>query len=97
MTATSLELDGVSVLFGGLAAVTDVTMTFSAGSLTGLIGPNGAGKTTLLNAISGFTTVASGRIAINEIDLTPLTAAERARLPGRLPRGSPGRDSGPKK
>jgi len=80
MTAAALALDGVSVRFGGLAAVTDVTTTFAAGSLTGLIGPNGAGKTTLLNAISGFTVVLSGRIAMDAIDLTPLSAAERARL-----------------
>lgn len=80
MTAALLELAGVSVRFGGLAAVTDVTIAFSPGSLTGLIGPNGAGKTTLLNAISGFTPIASGRIAMNEVDLTPLTAGQRARL-----------------
>ncbi len=79
MTAL-LKLDRVSVRFGGLAAVTDVTMAFSPGSLTGLIGPNGAGKTTLLNAISGFTAITSGHIAMNEIDLSPLSAAERARL-----------------
>lgn len=79
MTEAALELDHVSVHFGGLAAVADVTWTFSAGSITGLIGPNGAGKTTLLNAISGFTAVASGRIAMQEIDLTPLAAMERAR------------------
>jgi branched-chain amino acid transport system ATP-binding protein len=80
MTAGDLDLSQVSVRFGGLAAVTDVSVTFAAGTINGLIGPNGAGKTTLLNVISGFGTVSEGRIAMAGADLTAMPAAARARL-----------------
>jgi len=49
-----LELQGVSVTYGGLCAVDDFELQVRAGEIVGLIGPNGAGKTTLLDAISGF-------------------------------------------
>jgi branched-chain amino acid transport system ATP-binding protein len=80
MSAEALWLSDVSISFGGLTAVKEVTLTFDAAAITGLIGPNGAGKTTLLNAISGFVPVAHGRIAIDSHDMTTLSAAARARL-----------------
>ena len=48
-----LELNQVTVQFGGLKAVSDLTFTVGAGELVGLIGPNGAGKTTVFNLITG--------------------------------------------
>ena len=52
---TRLVIEDVSVDFGGIHALKDVTFSLESGSIVGLIGPNGAGKSTLLNCISGIT------------------------------------------
>lgn len=57
-----LSVRGISIFFGGLAAVYDVSISVSKGEIVGLIGPNGAGKTTILNAITGFIKPAKGEI-----------------------------------
>ena len=57
-----LALEGVSVRFGGIRALTNVSMSVRAGEVVGLIGPNGAGKTTLFDAISGVRVPDEGRI-----------------------------------
>jgi len=54
MTSTMLKVEGVSVRFGGLQALSEVGFDIRQGEILGLIGPNGAGKSTLLNVISGF-------------------------------------------
>ena len=74
----ALALRHVEVRFGGVAAVSDVTVEIEPQVITGLIGPNGAGKTTLLNAISGFAPVTGGAIDLDGMELTRMTAAERA-------------------
>jgi len=53
-TPRALALEGVSVRFGGIRALSDVSMTVDVGEVVGLIGPNGAGKTTAFNAITGY-------------------------------------------
>lgn len=63
-----LVLDNLSKIFGGLAAVSSVSMTVNKGELIGLIGPNGAGKTTLFNVISGVYNTSEGDVYIKYND-----------------------------
>ncbi len=67
-----LEARAVTVRFGGLVAVDDVTLTLARGEVLGLIGPNGAGKTTLVNVLSGFQRPLAGGIHVGETDCTRL-------------------------
>jgi branched-chain amino acid transport system ATP-binding protein len=65
-----LAVEGITKRFGGLVAVSDVSMTVAKGSISGLIGPNGAGKTTLFTVISGFERPTAGRILFEGADVT---------------------------
>lgn len=67
-----LELDRLSVRFGGLAAVNEVSMNVEEGTLTSVIGPNGAGKSTLFNLISGAIRPHGGRVILNGRNVTRL-------------------------
>ena len=58
--------------FGGIHAVNNVSLSFDSGKITGLIGPNGAGKTTLFNIIAGLHSPTSGRVFLNEMEITGL-------------------------
>ena len=70
MNAPLLQLQGLSIAFGGLKAVQDVSLSVPAGTLTALIGPNGAGKTTLFALMSGFLRPDSGRVMFGGQDIT---------------------------
>ncbi|MCC5970136.1 MAG: ABC transporter ATP-binding protein [Pararhodobacter sp.] len=59
-----LEASGVTVRFGGIRAVEDVSLRLAEGEIVGLIGPNGAGKTTLVNVLSGFQRPRTGQIRV---------------------------------
>ena len=67
-----LAAQAVSVRFGGLVAVDQVSIRLERGEILGLIGPNGAGKTTLVNVLSGFQRPLAGTINIGERDCTSL-------------------------
>ena len=67
-----LELVSVSVSFGGVAAVSELSLDIEAGEIRGLIGPNGAGKTSLINAVTGVVRPIAGRILFAGRDITNL-------------------------
>lgn len=73
-----LEVEGVTMRFGGLVAVDGVAMAVPEGAITGLIGPNGAGKTTLFAVISGFLAPSAGRVRYRGEDITDLPVHRRA-------------------
>lgn len=75
-----LQLDNVTVRFGGVTAVNGLTLSIAANEVTGLVGPNGAGKTTLFNAISGLVRPGTGRIVFNAVDVLTAPVYRRARL-----------------
>ena len=80
MAETLLRVAGVSKTFGGLKAVSRVSLDVPQGSLTALIGPNGAGKTTLFALMSGFISVDEGRIELAGQDITGQAPHLNARL-----------------
>ena len=63
-TQPLLEVEHLTMRFGGLVAINDLTFTVGEGDITALIGPNGAGKTTVFNCITGFYKPTEGRIAL---------------------------------
>ncbi|TVR25848.1 MAG: ABC transporter ATP-binding protein [Ilumatobacter sp.] len=75
----ALELKSISVSFGGVMAVSEVSLALEPGRVTGLIGPNGAGKTTLFNVVSGIISPNSGRVILDGHDLTSTPPHRRAR------------------
>lgn len=66
--------------FGGLTALSQVSLELKPGEVHGLIGPNGSGKTTLLNLLSGYYRPDVGKIAIDETDISSTTVQRRASL-----------------
>ena len=78
MTA-GLHVRGLSVRYGGLHAVEDVTLAAPIGRITGLIGPNGAGKTTTFNACTGLVRPSAGTVSLFDGDITRLAPQARAR------------------
>lgn len=76
-TPAHLDVEDVSVRFGGVHALNGVTFSAQAGSVVGLIGANGSGKTTTLDVISGLVKPQSGRVQLDGIDLGEYLPEER--------------------
>jgi branched-chain amino acid transport system ATP-binding protein len=74
-----LEVEQVTVRFGGVKALDAVDLGLDAGAVTGLIGPNGAGKTTLFNVICGLQAHVEGGVRLDGHDLARLAPHRRAR------------------
>jgi branched-chain amino acid transport system ATP-binding protein len=74
-----LRLEHITVRFGGITALDDVSLALRAGEVCGLIGPNGAGKTTLFDVISGVRAADAGQVVLDGTDITGWGAVRRAR------------------
>ena len=77
---TKLQVKGVTIRFGGLTALEDVSLSVDEGKVLALIGPNGAGKTTLFNVISGVYRATTGNIELDGADVTTKKPYELSRL-----------------
>lgn len=73
-----LEVEDLSVSFGGLQALTQVSFSVAPGEIVAVIGPNGAGKTTVLNAISGLIRPTAGRVTVRGVDVSRCPTHETA-------------------
>ena len=75
---TGLEIEDLTITFGGVLAVSEVSLEAPMGTITGLIGPNGAGKTTTFAGCTGLVRPASGRVRLFGHDITKASSAQRA-------------------
>jgi ABC-type branched-subunit amino acid transport system ATPase component len=74
-----LEVENVTVRFGGVCAVNNVSFAVPAGEIRGVIGPNGAGKTTLFDIITGVRQPTNGQVRLDGVDITKRSAVWRSR------------------
>src|SRR3984893_8478203 len=80
MGVPQLEVRNVTLRFGGVTALEDVSFAVESGAIHAIIGPNGAGKTSMLNAVSGVYRPQQGRVLLAGEDITRLSPHARARL-----------------
>src|SRR5580698_4417916 len=78
-TVPALSASGVTVRYGGLTALSNVSVEVQTGTVVGLVGPNGAGKSTLLGVLSGLVRPNAGRVWLHGRDVTGLSPRARAR------------------
>ncbi len=83
-----VAIEGVSKLFGSVAAVRDVTLHVQRGEVLGLLGPNGSGKTTLLRMLTGYLSPTSGRLSVAGYDTERQRMEARRRI-GYVPESLP--------
>ncbi|MBB6482531.1 ABC transporter ATP-binding protein [Spirochaeta isovalerica] len=77
---SELRTENLTISFGGLTATNDVNFNIKSGEIVGIIGPNGAGKTTLINLIAGIYYPTSGKIWLDDRDISQIPAHERSAL-----------------
>jgi branched-chain amino acid transport system ATP-binding protein len=77
---TLLRVEKVSKHFGGICANEDISFDLDGGQIVGLIGPNGAGKTTMFNCIAGYAHPTSGKIWLNDKEVSGLRPDQCARI-----------------
>ncbi len=77
---TVLSIRDVSIAFGGVSALSNVSTDVAPGVIMGVIGPNGAGKTTLLNVISGLNKLSEGEIVLDDTDISGMKPSRIAAL-----------------
>jgi branched-chain amino acid transport system ATP-binding protein len=75
-----LQLESVTKEFGGITAVSNLSLSVKEGNILGLIGPNGAGKTSIINLITGFYKPTRGKVIYNEEDITAMPIYQMGRL-----------------
>lgn len=75
-----LRVEGISKNFGGVAAISEFSMVQPCNTISAIIGPNGAGKTTAFNMISGVTAVDTGKIFLEDVDISTLPSHTIQRL-----------------
>jgi ABC-type branched-subunit amino acid transport system ATPase component len=75
----SLDVEAVEVAFGGIQALSNVSLNIEPGEIVGLVGPNGSGKSTMLNCISGFVRPSRGSIVIDGQNISTVKAHSRVR------------------
>jgi len=83
-----IAIEGVSKLYGSVAAVSDVTLHVPPGEVLGLLGPNGSGKTTLLRMLTGYLSPTSGRLSVAGYDTERQRMEARRRI-GYVPEALP--------
>lgn len=80
-----IEVDNISLAYGKIVVMKDLTFQVSPGEMVGLIGPNGSGKSTIIKALSHIMRPVSGKILIDGDDISRIPRAELARLLGVVP------------
>ncbi|MFT3866739.1 MAG: ATP-binding cassette domain-containing protein [Solirubrobacterales bacterium] len=75
----SLKVEGLTVKYGNVVAVDDVSIEIAPGEVLGLIGPNGAGKTTFIDSVSGFTPASDGKVTLDGTEISRWSVGRRSR------------------
>ena len=85
VSPATLEVQELTVRFGGVVAIDNVSFGVEPGQIVGLIGPNGAGKTTIVDAVTGFTKPTEGRVTLDGTAMVGRSWSPARRAPGRDP------------